>query len=57
MIQKEMQLDIASKLGIVSGPLACFSHSAHIYENKWADAIKLLDKSRQAQHSGRIRSL
>lgn len=40
---KELQELISSELNLSPGPLVCISHSAHIYENKWGEAKKVID--------------
>jgi thymidylate synthase len=41
---KELQKKVADEVGAAAGPITCLSVSAHIYENKWAEAEKILKK-------------
>jgi thymidylate synthase len=41
---KELQELLSAELDLEPGPLTCVSHSAHIYENKWQDAMAVLEK-------------
>jgi len=47
---KKLQEDVASKIGIESGPLACLSVSAHIYENDWKEANRILEKHKRPDY-------
>lgn len=41
---RELQKKVASELSLPPGSLSCLSVSAHIYENKWQEAKKIIEE-------------